>query len=139
MDEFKIAFAVKTLALMNALFPVVLLGGSIGLLSTGVYRMTELGPIIYLALFVWLVYELYKFVKATTFKVQVSDDGIRVRHRYKAWTEIASAEIRPAVGMKPGIILRTADQAELVIPGGVNGRDYLAALVEKHVPNVIKK
>lgn len=139
MDEFKIAAGVKVQALVGVLFTVVILGGGIALLSTGLYKMTEFGPFIYLALFVWLLYDIVKLVKTATFKVQVSDEGIKVRDRYKAWTEIASAEIRPAAGMKPAILLHAADRTDLVIPGGVNGRDYLAALVEKHVPNVTKK
>ncbi|HPW19002.1 MAG TPA: hypothetical protein PLP83_11590 [Candidatus Aminicenantes bacterium] len=139
MDEFKIGAAVKTQALLGIVWTVVLLGGGIALLSTGLFKMTEFGPVIYLALFVWLAYDIHKFVKAVKFRVQVSYDGIKVRDRHKAWTEIASAEIRPAAGMKPAILLHAADRTDLVIPGGVNGRDYLAALVEKHVPNVTKK
>jgi hypothetical protein len=140
MDEFKVGTGCKTQVFLGIVYTLVVLGGAIALLSTGMYKMTDAGPIIFLALLAWLAYDIYKFAKAIRYKVQVSDEGIRVKGVYKNWQEISSAEIRKiSSGMRPAIVLRAADQTELTIPGGINGRDYISALVEKHVQNVLKK
>lgn len=139
MDRFKIAGSLTVRAVCEILFTLVVIGGAIALLCTGVYEMTDVGPLIFLGLFIWLIYDCWKLIKIVKFFTEVSDDGINVNGVYKGWQDITSAEIKNAFGtMKPAIILNTSDQMRLKIPSAIKSKEYITAKVEKHVKNIKK-
>ena len=139
MDKFKISANLKIRVVCDIIFALTLAGGAIALLNTSLYRMTDQGPFIFFGMFCWFAYNCWKLIKISTFSVEISDEGIKVKDVYRNWQDIASAEIKKVYGrMKPAIILKTTDGTLLSIPSAIISKDYIVALVEKHVKDISK-
>jgi len=142
MDVFRIRSSYRVSLKINFFFPLLIFCTPVALILILGRYVTDSYLFIFAAMIiaglVWLFFDIRNSVRASRFRVSLSEDSIRVGDVEKKWTEIQSVEYLKVAGMmKPVIVLHAGE--DLKIPAATDGLPYIRAYIEKHVGTVVRK
>jgi hypothetical protein len=146
METFRIRASFRFREIIGCLFPALMILAPIGIWlfvimpSGGMFEFKSslFVILIILAGFIWLYFEIKKVIKVLAFRVIISEQFIRIGETEKSWNDIAKAEFKQAIFMKPAIILYGSQGERLEIPAVIEGFPYIRTSIERHVATVSK-
>src|SRR4051794_31375012 len=117
MKKFSIKFSALGQLLLKVAYPVILMGVAFWAASDLDIRLTYSVFLVLTVLSAWALYAVIQFIRWLIFTIGISDDEIRVGGVHKSWSEIDSGDIYLSNDLEAAIILKTADDKILKIPG----------------------
>lgn len=138
MEQFGYRKLVKFQRFLGSLYPLTALVGGIAFAaiasSSDFLELKWWAPLFLVAMAVWFIHDIFRFIQAMRFAVEVGDNGIVVNGKSAAWDQIASVKTNPRAGDKrAAVTLELKDGSRLEIPGGLDGLPYVQNTIQSHV------
>ena len=134
METFKIKSTFINSKYLHFLYPLMLLGLSIFIMSTPYLGFSEYAPFIFIATIAWTIYDIYKIKSYKKFFVDLNDQEINFNDKHTLQYKDIDAVAYYSVGFGMQPIITFNNNSELKIPAVIENLELLKNKLEKNLP-----
>ena len=129
----------KFYLVLHIVAPLFLIGLTLWAIETPGLELSEVGPLILVALGAYAIWHVARLIRWGGFHVVVTGEDITVGGTRVAWRDVSGVTVQTAFKFDTWIEIRPRTGEPLRIPAAIGKKNQLLTLVEKHHPDLERK
>ena len=132
-DVFLIKPFFRFALILYALALLFLMGIVFWAISSLYLELTEMGPLILAINGAWAIYEGYWLWRWYNFNLTISDDGLKVKEKWYAWSDFKTASAKDAHRFPTFIKLAMTENVMVKVPTVIEQNAFVLSAIENRL------